>query len=87
MAAVLSADMDNTDKIVGLIDECRDMNLTVLPPDVNHSKIRFTVADENTIRYGMGAIKGVGEAALAGIVENRQQGAEFNNLFDPVFAT
>ncbi len=82
MAAVLSADMDNTDKIVGLIDECRDMNLTVLPPDVNHSKIRFTVADENTIRYGMGAIKGVGEAALAGIVENRQQGTEFTNLFD-----
>ncbi len=82
MAAVLSADMDNTDKIVGLIDECRDMNLTVLPPDVNYSKIRFTVADEKTIRYGMGAIKGVGEAALAGIVENRQQGIAFNNLFD-----
>jgi len=82
MAAVLSADMDNTDKIVGLIDECRDMELTVLPPDVNHSKIRFTVADEKTIRYGMGAIKGVGEAALAGIVEERQNGEAFSNLYD-----
>ena len=82
MAAVLSADMDNTDKIVGVIDECRDMNLTVLPPGVNHSKIRFTVADEQTIRYGMGAIKGVGEAALAGIVEERESGEAFGSLYD-----
>lgn len=82
MAAVLSADMDNTDKIVGLIDECRDMQLTVLPPDVNHSKIQFTVEDERTIRYGMGAIKGVGESALAGIVHEREQGDAFSSLFD-----
>ena len=82
MAAVLSADMDNTDKIVGLIDECRDMELTVLPPDVNHSKIRFTVADDKTIRYGMGAIKGVGEAALEGIVEERRNGEEYSSLYD-----
>ncbi|MFT7235575.1 MAG: DNA polymerase-3 subunit alpha [Methylophagaceae bacterium] len=82
MAAVLSADMDNTDKIVGLIDECRDMNLTVLPPDVNHSKVRFTVADDKTIRYGMGAIKGVGEAALAGIVGERESGDAFSSLYD-----
>ncbi|MDT8311486.1 MAG: OB-fold nucleic acid binding domain-containing protein, partial [Methylophaga sp.] len=82
MAAVLSADMDNTDKIVGLIDECRDMKLNVLPPDVNHSKIQFTVEDVNTIRYGMGAIKGVGEAALAGIVAEREQGIAFSSLFD-----
>lgn len=82
MAAVLSADMDNTDKVVGLIDDCRDMKLTVLPPDVNHSKIQFTVADERSIRYGMGAIKGVGEAALAGIVEERQRGKPFSSLYD-----
>lgn len=82
MAAVLSADMDNTDKIVGLIDECRDMKLNVLPPDVNHSKIQFTVEDANTIRYGMGAIKGVGEAALAGIVAEREQVKAFDSLFD-----
>ncbi|MCX4189133.1 DNA polymerase III subunit alpha [Methylophaga sp. OBS3] len=82
MAAVLSADMDNTDKIVGLIDECRDMKLNVLPPDVNHSKIQFTVEDANTIRYGMGAIKGVGESALVGIVAERAAGEPFSSLFD-----
>ncbi len=82
MAAVLSADMDNTDKVVFLIDECRDMKLTVLPPDVNSSKIHFTVADEKTIRYGLGAIKGVGEAALKGIVEERASGDAFDNLYD-----
>lgn len=82
MAAVLSADMDNTDKVVGLIDECRDMKLTILPPDVNHSKIKFTVEDERTIRYGLGAIKGVGEAALAGIVAEREQGEAFSSLYD-----
>jgi len=82
MAAVLSADMDNTDKVVGLIDECRDMKLTVLPPDVNNSKIKFTVEGERTIRYGLGAIKGVGESALAGIVAERQQGEAFSTLYD-----
>jgi DNA polymerase-3 subunit alpha len=82
MAAVLSADMDNTDKVVFLIDECRDMQLTVLPPDVNSSKIHFTVADAKTIRYGLGAIKGVGEAALKGIVEERASGKAFNDLYD-----
>lgn len=82
MAAVLSADMDNTDKIVGLIDDCRDLGLTVLPPDVNSSNIQFTAADTTSIRYGLGAIKGVGEAALAGIVTERQQGATFINLYD-----
>lgn len=82
MAAVLSADMDNTDKVVGLIDECRDMKLNVMPPDVNHSKIKFTVEDERTIRYGLGAIKGVGESALAGIVAEREQGEEFASLYD-----
>jgi DNA polymerase-3 subunit alpha len=82
MAAVLSADMDNTDKVVGLIDECRDMKLTVLPPDVNHSKIKFTVEGERTIRYGLGAIKGVGESALAGIVAEREQGEAFGSLYD-----
>jgi len=82
MAAVLTADMDNTDKIVGLIDDCRDLGLTVLAPDVNHSKVQFTVADASSIRYGMGAIKGVGEAALAGIVSEREQGQAFANLYE-----
>ncbi len=82
MAAVMSADMENTDKIVGLIDDCRDLGLTVLPPDVNSSKIHFTVADARSIRYGLGAIKGVGEAALTGIVAAREQGDAFQSLYD-----
>ena len=55
MAAVLSADMDHTDKVVTLIDECAHIELTVLPPDINSSSYMFAVADERTIRYGLGA--------------------------------
>ncbi len=82
MAAVLSADMDNTDKIVSLIHACSDMGLTVNPPDVNSSKIQFTVEDKATVRYGMGAIKGAGEAALASIVEERERSGPFTSLYN-----
>jgi DNA polymerase-3 subunit alpha len=82
MAAVLSADMDNTDKVVTLIDECRDMKLKVLPPDVNRCAYRFTVLDERTILYGLGAIKGVGESAIGAMLEEREQRGEFRDLFD-----
>ncbi len=82
MAAVLSADMDNTDKVVTLIDECRDIKLTVQPPDVNHSGTQFTVDDKGCIRYGLGALKGVGQAAVDSLVEEREQGGPFGDLFD-----
>ena len=81
MAAVMSADMDNTDKIVTLVDECRDMNLTILPPDVNAGSYKFTVDDKGRIVYGIGAIKGVGEGPVEAIVEERQNG-QFSDLFD-----
>ena len=71
MAAVLSADMDNTDKIVSLIDECRKMKLNILPPDVNRSSYRFTPAKTGEIFYGLGAIKGVGQGAVAAIIDSR----------------
>ena len=71
MAAVLSSDMDNTDKVVMLIDECKEMNLTILPPDINQSDYRFTTNDIGEILYGLGAIKGVGEAAIESIIEER----------------
>ncbi len=71
MAAVLSADMDNTDKVVTLIDECRDMKLKVVPPDVNRSDYYFTIAGDDTVIYGLGAIKGVGQAAIEGVVAER----------------
>jgi len=82
MAAVLSADMDNTDKVVHLIEECRDMGLEVLPPAVNRSDHRFTVDGERTIVYGLGAIKGVGESAIEGIVAAREAEGPFEDLFD-----
>ncbi|HEY0675080.1 MAG TPA: DNA polymerase III subunit alpha, partial [Immundisolibacter sp.] len=82
MAAVLSADMDHTDKIVTLIDECRRMDLTVLAPDINRGRHAFTVTDEGAILYGLGAVKGVGEAAIEAIVETRERGGPFADLFD-----
>ncbi|HEX4024462.1 MAG TPA: DNA polymerase III subunit alpha [Steroidobacteraceae bacterium] len=82
MAAVLSADMDRTDKIVTLIDECAQMGLTVQPPDVNASSYAFAVADEGTIRYGLGAIKGVGRAAVDAIVEERTAHGPYASLSD-----
>lgn len=82
MAAVLSSDMDNTDKVVGLIDECRHMKVAVLSPDVNTCQSKFTVKDEKTIRYGLGAIKGVGEAAIDGLVLERETSGAFTDLFD-----
>ena len=82
MAAVLSADMDNTDKIVHLIAECRDMKLKVVPPDINQSEYHFTVLSDTTIVYGLGAIKGVGQAAIEGMLAVRGEGGAFRDLFD-----
>ena len=82
MAAVLSADMDNTDKIVVLIDECRELALQVAPPDVNECEYAFTVAGLGTIRYGLGALKGMGQSAVAGIIEERNANGPFRDLFD-----
>jgi DNA polymerase-3 subunit alpha len=82
MAAVLSADMDHTDKIVTLIDECTHIELTVLPPDINSSSYMFAVADERTIRYGLGAIKGVGRSAVEAIVAERDRHGPYKSLVD-----
>jgi DNA polymerase III subunit alpha len=82
MAAVLSADMDTTDKVVRLIDECRQLSITVEPPNLNTCEYRFTVADASTIRYGLGAIKGVGEAALMSVVQERTAQGAYRDLFD-----
>jgi len=82
MAAVLSADMDNTDKISIIIDDCRKLGLNVMPPDVNHCDYHFTAADQNTIHYGLGAIKGVGHAVIDSICEKRVATGEFSDLAD-----
>jgi len=82
MSAVLSSDMDNTDKVVHLIEECREMHLEVLPPNVNKSFYKFTSYDDDTIIYGLGAIKGVGEAAIEIIYEEREANGVYKDLFD-----
>ncbi len=82
MAAVLSADMDNTDKVVTLIDECRSMGLNVAPPKINRSAFHFTNAGEDSVIYGLGAIKGVGESAIAAMLEARANGGPFRDLWD-----
>ncbi|NNM62706.1 MAG: DNA polymerase III subunit alpha [Steroidobacteraceae bacterium] len=82
MAAVLSADMDKTDKVVTLIDECASMGLQVLAPDINESIYKFAVAGGERIRYGLGAIKGVGASAVEAIVEERVRGGRFGDLAD-----
>jgi DNA polymerase-3 subunit alpha len=82
MAATLSADMDKTEKVVGLIAECRQMGLAVLPPEVNGCAHRFTVADPRTVRYGLGAIKGVGEGAVQAVVGEREAHGPYRDLVD-----
>jgi DNA polymerase-3 subunit alpha len=82
MAAVLSCDMDKTDTVVMMLDECRRMGLVVEPPDVNRSDFLFTVKDAKTLRYGLGAIKGAGEGALANLLEERATHGPFRDLFD-----
>ncbi len=82
MAAVLSTEMQNTDKVVTLVEECRNMKLPLTPPDVNTGDFKFSVNDDGEIVYGLGAIKGVGEGPIEAIVEARSQGGPFVDLFD-----
>lgn len=82
MAAVLSSEMDRTEKISGLLNECQAFKLQVAPPDINGSNYYFNVLDDQHIMYGLGAIKGVGEAAIENIIDARKQGGPFKDLFD-----
>jgi DNA polymerase-3 subunit alpha len=82
MAAVLSSDMDTTDKVDDFIHECRDLGLTVLPPDINTSHHAFTVQDDSTIGYGLGALKGVGHAAIDIIENEREAHGVYKDLAD-----
>ncbi len=82
MAAVMSADMDNTDKIVTLVDECNRMGIEIVPPDLNSGQYKFTVDENDRIVYGIGAIKGVGEGPIEAIIEAREKKGKFTDLFD-----
>lgn len=82
MAAVLSSEMQNTDSIVFLIDDCRNNALEVMPPSVNMSLYHFHASDERTIVYGLGAIKGVGEQAMQSVIDSRIKQGPYTDLFD-----
>jgi DNA polymerase-3 subunit alpha len=82
MAAALSSDMDNTDRVVDLISDCREMGIEVLPPSVNKGYHNFETTPEGGILYGLGAIKGLGQGVIESVVEAREEGGEFGDLFD-----
>ncbi|NII12339.1 DNA polymerase III subunit alpha [Oleiagrimonas sp. C23AA] len=82
MSATLSSDMDNTEKVVTFLDECKAIGLTVLPPDVNSSVFMFTATQPDTVRYGLGAIKGVGEGACQSIASERDANGPYKDLAD-----
>ncbi|MFQ6104560.1 MAG: DNA polymerase III subunit alpha, partial [Candidatus Glassbacteria bacterium] len=81
MAALLTSEMGNTEKIVFYLSECREMGIDILPPDVNESDFQFTVVPEG-IRFGLGAIKNVGRAAIESIIEVREKAGRFKGLLD-----
>ena len=82
MAAVLSSDMDGTDKVVNFLAEARSLGLAVQPPHINESGWMFEAIDAKTIRYGLGAVKGVGRGAVENIVDVRRDGGAFADLAD-----
>ena len=82
MAAVMSSEIQNTDKIVTLIDECRRMGLTLRLPDVNEGERLFTVDSSAEIIYGLGAIKGLGAGPIQNLLEARQRAGAFGSLLD-----
>ncbi|MGH8122647.1 MAG: OB-fold nucleic acid binding domain-containing protein, partial [Rudaea sp.] len=82
MAAVLSSDMDNTDKVVTFLDEARAMHLVVRSPDVNASNYPFVAEDDGSIRYGLGTIKGVGRAVCESVAGERERAGAFTDLAD-----
>ena len=84
MAALLSSEIGNTDKVVEYINEARELGLDVLPPDVNESGFKFTVVGErgDRIRFGLGAVKNVGAGAIESIIAGRQGGARYASLVD-----
>ncbi|GFZ40388.1 DNA-directed DNA polymerase [Bacteroides nordii] len=82
MAAVMSRSLSNITDITKLMDECKAMGIQVLGPDVNESNLKFTVNKHGDIRFGLGAVKGVGESAVQSIVEERRANGPFKGIFD-----
>ena len=82
MAAVMSRSLSNITDITKLMDECKAMGIQVLGPDVNESNLKFTVNAQGDIRFGLGAVKGVGESAVQSIIEERRRNGAYKSVFD-----
>ncbi|MDH5303345.1 MAG: DNA polymerase III subunit alpha [Gammaproteobacteria bacterium] len=82
MAAVMSAELDNTDRLVTLKDDCRKQNLKLIAPAINKSAYAFSVADKHSILYGLGAIKGVGRAVVEAVIAERESRGPFSGLVE-----
>ncbi|WP_417855740.1 DNA polymerase III subunit alpha [Xanthomarina gelatinilytica] len=82
MAAVLSNNMNDIKQVTFFMEECKRMKLNVLGPDINESYYKFSVNQNNAVRFGMGAIKGVGHGAVKTIVENRKKDGHYKSIFD-----
>ncbi len=82
MAAVMSRSLSDINTITKLMDECKSMGIKVMGPDVNESNLKFTVNPKGDIRFGLGAIKGVGEAAVQSIMEEREKNGPYKGIFD-----
>lgn len=82
MAAVMTADIDNTDRLVMLKDDCRQLGIKLLPPDINRSAYEFGVAGERQILYGLGAIKGVGRSAVESMIREREERGPYSSLVE-----
>ena len=82
MSAVMSRSLDDTEEISKYMDDCRSMNIETLGPDINESRIKFSVNNTNNIRYGLGAIKGIGVTAADSIVKERDANGLFKDIYD-----
>jgi DNA polymerase-3 subunit alpha len=82
MAAIMTCDLDNTDKVISYAQDCIRMKMSVLAPHINHSDLEFTVAGKSTIRWGLAAIKGIGANSVKALVQDRIQRGPFKSLFD-----
>ena len=82
MAAVLSRNLNNITEVIKFIDECRALGIKVLGPDVNESRQKFSANKDGVIRFGLSAIKGMGDAAAQSIVEERTKNGPYKNIYD-----
>lgn len=84
MAAVMSRAKDNITEVSKLMDECKSMGINTLGPDINESRLKFAASPEGTIRYGLGAIKGMGTLAATAILDERDRNGVFKDIYDLV---